>query len=370
MPKLKPQLFQIDFSILAIVLLLTAFGLIMIYNASVIEALRDFQDKYHFVKLQIAWAGIGIFALLFFTFFNYHNLSKISFPLIVLAILLLIAVLLPNVAKEVLGAKRRIDFGPFGIQPAEFAKFAFIIYQASWLSRFNINDVGTKALPFFLILVTVIGLVLAEPDLGTASIIIATLAFVYFASGAPLKHFFVLIPVILVGVTGFILQAPYRINRLLSFLDPSRDPQNSSYHLVQILIALANGGFFGLGLGQSRQKFEYLPEVATDSIFAIIVEELGLIGGLILAVIFFLLIYKGLKIAQYAPDKLGQLLAVGLISWIGLQTFINLAGIVVLIPLTGIPLPFVSYGGSALISNFAAIGVLLNISKYRIIVNK
>jgi cell division protein FtsW len=172
----------------------------------------------------------------------------------------------------------------------------------------------------------------------------------------------------MIAVAGFLcaLSAPYRVNRLLSFVNPLRDPQGTSYHINQILIALANGGLFGLGLGQSRQKYEYLPEVATDSIFAIIAEEFGFFGSLILLALFLFLIYKGIQISKRAPDKFGQLLALGIVAWIGLQTIINLGAMVALVPLTGIPLPFISYGGSALITNLAAIGILLNISKHQV----
>lgn len=366
MVKLKLQSSKMDFGLLAVVFFLTAFGLVMIYDSSIVQALRDFSDKYYFVKLQLIWAAIGFAALLFFSKFNYQKLKKITIPLVISGIILLIIVIIPGVASEVYGAKRRIDIGFITIQPAEFIKLAYVLYLANFLSRLPKLDHLNSLLASLATTALIIGLVLLEPDLGTASVIVAISLIVYFAAGLSIRYFLFLGPVIAILGFLFALSAPYRINRLLSFVNPLRDPQGSSYHINQILIALANGGLFGLGLGQSRQKYEYLPEVATDSIFAIVAEELGFFGSLILLTLLLFLIYRGIKIAKNATDHFGRLLALGITSWIGIQTVVNLGSMVALFPLTGIPLPFISYGGSALVTNLAAIGILLSISKHQI----
>ncbi len=199
--------------------------------------------------------------------------------------------------------------------------------------------------------------------MGTAFIIIAVSLAVYFISGAAIKQFLALLPVSIVGVVGLALSAPYRFRRLTTFLNPGSDPLGASYHIRQILIGLGSGGLFGVGLGKSRQKFAYLPEATTDSIFAIIAEELGFIGASILILIFFLLIYRGFKISQKAPDNFGKLLGSGITAWIAIQTLVNLSSMVALVPLTGIPLPFISYGGSSLVVIMTASGILLNIER-------
>lgn len=366
MAKLKLQLAKPDLVLLATVIVLTIFGLVMIYNASVVQALRDFADKYYFLKLQIVWAAIGLAALMFFSQFDYHHLRSLSTLLIIVGIVLLVVILIPGVASEVYGAKRRIDLGPVTIQPAELIKISYVLYLASWLAKLTRNG-GQSMLALFLTLTAVIvGLVLLEPDLGTAAVIVATGLVIYFAAGAPIKYFLLLGPGAVAAALIFALSAPYRINRLLAFINPLRDPQGSSYHINQILIALANGGLFGLGFGQSKQKYEYIPEVATDSIFAIIAEEIGFVGAMIIISLFLLFLFRGFKIARDAPDKFGEILALGITTWIGLQAVINLSAMVALLPLTGIPLPFISYGGSALITTMVAVGILLNISRQQV----
>ncbi len=209
----------------------------------------------------------------------------------------------------------------------------------------------------------VVGLVLLEPDLGTSIIIVAIAILLYFAAGAPVWHFGIIIPVLAIGVLGLAVLSPYRMARLTTFLHPERDTQGSSYHIHQALLALGSGGWFGVGIGQSRQKYEYLPEANTDSIFAIIGEEIGFIGAIGVILVFIFLCWRGFRIAKRAPDVFGRLLALGITSWIAVQTIINLSAMVALMPLTGVP--FISYGGSSLIILFAGVGILLNISKAR-----
>ncbi len=364
MTKLKPQLARPDFVILGVALALTVVSLIAIYDASVVQALRDFGDKYYFLKWQTLWLAIGLAVLIFLTYFDYHKLAFLA-PILLAAVLgLLVMVLIPGVGTQIYGARRWLTIGAVTIQPAEITKLAYIIYLAWWLSKPKAYLVGSL-LPFLLVSGLIAGLIVLEPDLGTAFILVAIGFVIYFGAGAPLKYFLLSGPLVGVLLVAFALSAPYRMERILVFFNPLRDPQGSSYHINQILIALANGGFLGLGLGQSRQKYEYIPEVATDSIFAIIAEEVGFLGSVAIITLFIAFVYRAFKVVKLAPDRFGEMLALGITCWLGIQVIVNLAAITALLPLTGVPLPFISYGGSALIANLAAVGILLNISRQR-----
>jgi len=367
MAKLKLQFARPDLLLLASVLALTLFGLLMIYDSSVVLALRDFSDRYFFVKNQILWAFFGLVALFIFLNIDYHKVSYLGPLALVFGIVLLVVVLLPHITPQVLGARRRFGVGPVTVQPAELIKLLFVLYLSSRFAKGQKGEGETlRLLPFLIVLGLLIGLVVLEPDLGTAVILAAVGIIVYFVSGGPIKYFFFLIPLLVILGIGLAIISPYRAARLTTFFNPQADPQGSSYHINQILIALGNGGIFGRGLGQSRQKYEYLPEAPTDSIFAVVAEELGFVGSSVFLVVFLFLIYRGFKIALGAPDKLGFILAFGITSWIALQGLVNLAGMVSLLPLTGVPMPFVSYGGSALVTMMAAIGILLNISRQEV----
>lgn len=350
-----------DLLLFGLILGLTIFGVIMVANTSVVEAYRDFGDKFYYFRLQIRWAVIGILAFFVGLNFPYRNLKKISLPLLILSITLLVAVLVPGVGIEALGAKRRLGLAGFYFQPAELAKFSFIIWLSAFLS------IKKRLWPFLLILVMLVGLIMLEPDLGTTVVLVASSLAIYFSSQAPLWQIGLAGLIGILGGTGLIFSSAYRKERLLTFLNPTHDPLGTSYHVRQVLIALGSGGLFGLGLGQSRQKYEYLPEVTTDSIFAVIAEELGFIGASLLILAFLLVIWRGLKIAKQAPDTFGKLLAIGITSWIGFQALTNFSAMVALIPLTGIPLPFISYGGSSLVLTLLASGILLNISRYKVV---
>jgi cell division protein FtsW len=368
--RLKFQLAKPDFYLLFTILGLTIFGLVMIFDASSVIAVSDFGDKFYYVKNQLIWFTLALVSLLFATFFNYHHYKKISIFALLLVVVLLILVLLPGFGGSVLGAKRRVDFGYFVLQPAEFLKIAFIIYLSSLFSRVEKGVDRRKFLIFLVLTVFILILLLLEPDLGTAGIVVLSALTILFLAGAPVWYFFLGAPFFLVGLFGIILTSSYRFDRLKTFLNPTNDTLGISYQINQVLIALGSGGLFGLGLGQSRQKYEFLPEVATDSIFAIIGEELGFLGGLVLISIFIFLAWRGFRIAKNAPDKFGFLLASGITSWIIFQAFLNLGSMVSILPLTGVPLPFISYGGSALISSFFGIGVLLNISRQAVLEKK
>jgi cell division protein FtsW len=345
-----------------LVLALVVFGLLMIYDASSFVAYRDFADKYHYLRSQFVWAILGFGILGFFSFFNYKKLAKIALPFLLLVILMLVAVLIPGIGVNLLGAKRWIDLRFTVIQPSEFIKLALAIYLAAWFS----NKEKERLPAFLLLLGLIVFLVIVEPDMGTTMIILVEGLIVYFLSGSRMIYFAFLAPIF--ALIGIILVkiSPYRAARLATFLDVSKDPQTFSYQVRQILIALGSGGLFGTGIGNSLQKYAYLPENTTDSIFAIIGEELGFLGALFLILLFGLLIYIGFYIAMNTKDNFGRLLAGGITAFLGFQVFINLAAQTAILPLTGIPLPFISYGGSALTMNLASIGILINIARQNI----
>ncbi len=348
-----------DFALLGTVGVLIIFGLIMVYDASVVQAFKDFGDKYYYIKQQLLWILLGLFCLFFFSKFDFRNLKYLAVPMLGFSILLLIAVFIPGLGINAGGAHRWLKIGSFTLQPAEIVKLTTIIFFASLFEK-KINIVPFVSIVAFISLV--IGFL--QKDLGSTVVFFFNCLLLFIFAGAPLKYFWGLIPVSLIGSLVFIFSSTYRKQRVLAFLDPFSDPQGYSYHIAQVLIALGSGGIFGLGIGQSRQKYEYIPEVTTDSIFAVVGEEFGFLGAVFLIMLFSYLIYRGFKIVENTSDRFGQLLAFGLTVWLGLQAIINLSAMVSLIPLTGVPLPFISYGGSALLVNLMAIGILLNISKH------
>lgn len=348
--------------ILIAVLILTLIGILMVFDSSVAIAFRDFSDRYYFVREQVKWLLIGFIALIICSRIDYHRWKPLALPLLMGTLLLLVLVFIPGVGIHALGARRWIQTGLFVFQPAELAKFSLVVYLSAW---FSAPERGRTA-AFLLLLIMVVGLVVLEPDLGTSIVILTTAIALYFMSGAPLWHFALLTPVMFLSALGLALSSPYRFRRLTTFLNPQSDPLGASYQIRQVLLALGSGGLFGTGIGQSRQKYEYLPEANTDSIFAIIAEEIGFIGSAIVILLFLFLIWRGFRAARRAPDQFGKLLASGVSVWIGIQTVINLSSMVALVPLTGVPLPLISYGGSSLIVTMSALGVLLNISRHRL----
>lgn len=350
---------RIDIILLASVIFLTLFGLFMIYDVSSFVAFRDFMDKYHYIKSQVFWVVLGFIFLAFFSYFDYRKLYNLSLPILLLAIALLILVFIPGIGVYLLGARRWINTGFFLLQPGEFVKLALAIYLASWLSS---KEKG-RLMAFLLLLGLIILLVILEPDMGTAVVILSEALIVYFLSGGNVLYFAAFLPIIF-SIGFFLIKiSPYRYKRLETFFDINQSIESSSYHVRQILIALGSGGIFGVGLSNSLQKYAYLPETTTDSIFAIIAEELGFIGATFIVIIFAVVVWRGFLIATKARDNFGKLLAGGITAFLGVQIIINLSAQTVLLPLTGIPLPFISYGGSALIVDLCAVGILLNISK-------
>jgi cell division protein FtsW len=360
-PKTQVQLNKkrLDYGLLSAVVLLVFAGLIMVYDSSVVQAFKDYGDKYFYIKQQAIWVILGFFCLTFFSLFNYNLLKRFALFGLIVAFVLLIAVLIPGLGVSAGGAHRWLRIGGVTIQPAEIIKLASIVFFAA------IFEKKSRLIPFAVVVFSaslIIGLF--QRDLGSTIVYFLTSVLIYLVAGAPLVYFLAFIPVSIIGFLFFVLSSTYRKQRVLAFLDPFADPQGYTYHISQVLIAIGSGGFLGMGLGQSRQKFEYIPEVTTDSIFAIVGEEFGFIGAVALIGLISFLLYKGFKISENAPDDFGRILAFGLTIWLGIQSVINLGAMVSLIPLTGVPLPFISYGGSALLANLVAIGILLNISKY------
>jgi cell division protein FtsW len=348
-----------DIPLLIAVVSLTLFGLFMIYDASSYVAFRDFGDKYRYIKDQMSWAVLGIVAMVAVSFFDYKKYYNLALPILVVSIVMLGLVFVPGLGLKILGARRWINLGFFVLQPSEFVKLALTIYLAAW---FSVKEKG-RFIAFILLTGLILGLVMLQPDMGTAVIIMGVAVVMYFLSGGAIWHLLALLPAIGLGGLVMIVLEPYRLKRLMTFINPNQGVQGSSYHLRQILIALGSGGIFGVGIGNSLQKYAYLPESTTDSIFAIIAEEWGLIGGVALIAVLLFVVYRGFYIAVHAKDNFGKLLAGGITSYFAIQTIVNLGAQTAIMPLTGVPLPFISYGGSALVINLVSVGILLNIAR-------
>lgn len=346
--------------------LLLITGLIVIYDVTPLASLKISPDRLFYFKNQLTWATLGTIALIFLSFFNYRRLINLGPILLLFSIISLILVLIPHIGTEVNGARRWINIGPFSFQPSEFAKLSLILYSTSIIAKFENFKIklSDAFLVIFIPAVIVSGLVFLGPDLGTSLILMTLMLAVYYVGNGPIIHFALIFPAIISLIVPLIYFAPYRLNRIKAFLDPSSDPQGASYHISQILKAIATGGLFGVGIGGSRSKFNYIPEIQTDAIFAIFVEETGFLGAVILVLIFIFLIKRAILIARNAPDYQGRILGSGIAALLFAQSFFNIASNVALIPLTGVPLPFISYGGSSLFVTMAAIGILLNIKRH------
>lgn len=345
--------------LLAATATLSVIGILMVYDSSVAIALRDFANPYYFVREQVKWLCLGFLAFGILSRVPYTIFRQFAVPMLLTTLVLLIAVFIPGFGVRAMGAHRWLNFGILIVQPAEFAKLTMVIYLAAW---FTTKERG-RLLAFLLLIGMVVGLVVIEPDLGTGITILGTALALYFLSGAPITHFVGLIPVLLVGIGGLAVTQPYRLRRVLTFLHPDSDPLGASYQIRQVLIALGSGGLFGVGLGKSRQKYEYLPEANTDSIFAILGEETGFVGTTIVVLLFLFLVWRCFKIARRVNEPFGKMLVLGIGSWIGIQSFVNIGSMVAVVPLTGVPLPLLSYGGSNLVITLGALGMVYNISK-------
>lgn len=355
-----------DLPLLFIIVTLLVVGIVMVYSSSYIWSDYKFNDSFYYLKRQLLFAGAGVVAMFFFMVIPYYTWKKYANIILLLCFTLLLLVLIPGIGMVRGGAQSWIGVGAFSIQPSEFMKLGLIIFLAAILSanQKHITSFKKGFLPCILLVFTAFGLIMLQPDLGTGMVLVLTCMIMIFAAGARLTHFFGLAAIGMLGFVGLIASAPYRISRITAFLNPWEDPLGDGFQIIQSLYAIGPGGLMGLGLGNSLQKYFYLPEPQTDFIFAILGEELGFIGGTIIIILFFLLLWRGIKISLEAPDLFGRFLALGIAGMLAVQAMINISVVIGLIPVTGITLPFLSYGGSSLTLTLCSVGILLNISIY------
>ncbi|KGX88538.1 stage V sporulation protein E [Pontibacillus litoralis] len=355
-----------DFMLMIVIFSLLLIGVIMVYSASAIWADYKFDDSFFFAKRQLLFASVGIVSMFVIMNVPYLAWKNISKWVLLSCFLLLIAVLIPGIGMVRGGAQSWIGVGAFSIQPSEFMKLGLIIFLAKYLSenQRNITTFRKGFAPSITLVFVAFGLIMLQPDLGTGVVLVGTCMLMIYVAGARIIHFSGLVLIGVIGFVGLIASAPYRMQRITAFLNPWEDPLGAGFQIIQSLYAIGPGGLMGLGLGQSLQKFFYLPEPQTDFIFAILAEELGFIGGTFVILLFFLLLWRGIRIALSAPDTFGSLLSLGIVGMISIQVMINLSVVTGLMPVTGITLPFLSYGGSSLTLTLCSVGILLNISRY------
>lgn len=362
---LSPTVHAVDYKLLGLILLLTAFGLVMLASASNVLGFERFGDTYYFTKQQLVHVGVGLIALLICVKIPPALWQKIAFPAFAVTLVLLVVVFIPGIGITINNAKSWINVGVSTLQPSEIAKFTFLLYICVWFKQRKAHLTSTLwgLLPFLTLLGLLAGLVFLQPDPGTVAIIIIMSLGVFYGAGAKYTHIISLAVIAVMLIGSAILISPYRKDRIAVFLSPEKDPMGVGYHINQSMIAIGSGGWRGLGLGKSRQKFSYLPESAGDSIFAVIGEEGGFIVSVGLIILLGILIYRLFDIASRVPDEFSRYFVLGVIFWIGVQSFVNMAAMIGLVPLTGLPLPLVSFGGTAVLSILAALGVCLSISR-------
>ena len=359
--KLRPDMWIFG----AVVLLLSA-GVVMVYSASAIVAADRFHDPYLFLKKQLVWALLGAGCLLVALRIDYRRLERLGWPVLLAAGVLLVLVLVPPLAQPINGTRRWLRLGPVSFQPAELAKLALVIYLAGYLAqkRAEIEDFRRGLLQPLAITVALAVLILAQPDLGNCLTLVAVTFALLYLAGSPVRYLSFIIGAALPFLALAIWLAPYRLRRITTFLDPWSDPRGSGFQIIQSWLALGSGGLLGRGIGESKQKLFYLPEAHTDFIFAVIGEELGFVGALAIIALFAVLVWRGLRVGLRAPDPFGAYLALGITVLIATQTLVNLGVVTGALPTKGLPLPFISFGGSALLVTMAGTGVLLNISQH------
>ena len=356
---------KIDKKLLISVLILSIFGLLMIYSASNIWSEYKYNDPYKFIKNQLLFFIIGLILIYITTKLDINFIKKNSNNILLICFILLVLVLIPGIGKVRNGSRSWFGIGPLGIQPSEFAKLGLIIYTSKYLSSNDkiIKNIKTGLLPLFTIILIFALLIMLEPDFGTMMVIILTLSVLIYVSGPNLKFFIKLGMIGLLAITGLIIIAPYRMKRIVSFLNPWSDPLGSGFQVIQSLYAISPFSLLGTGFNSSIQKNFYLPEPQTDFIFSIIAEEFGIIGSIFVITCFAYIFHRSIKISLKQTDLFKKYLSFGLSFGIILQASLNLAVVTNLIPCTGITLPFLSYGGSSLLISMISIGLILNISK-------
>lgn len=357
---------NMDFTLLITVLILLAIGVAMVFSASSISSQVKYDDKYLFLKSQGSYALLGIVVMIFLSKFNYKLLGKFAPAMVLISFLLLILVFVPGIGVKANNAWRWIEIGPMRMQPSELAKFAMILFMAKSISnkKEKIRTFFQGVVPYVVLMGMYCILIILEPNKSMAIIFVLITFTILFSAGAKLWHLAIWGAPLIPAGAYILMKDKYSLLRLTSYMDPWADPLKSGYQAIQSLLALGSGGIFGLGLGNSRQKFFYIPEPQNDFIFAIIGEELGFIGTFAILVLFLLLIWRGIRIAIHAPDSFGCLLATGIVATVGIQVILNIAVATVSIPTTGVSLPFISSGGTSLLFMMANIGILLNISKH------
>lgn len=351
------------------VIILLIIGLVIMYSISPILTIRTIggSSKNYYFNNQLITSLIGISGMLLLSRFNYIYLRKLALPFMLIAVTLSLLLLVPFLALESKGAVRWISFGFVSMQPAEVLKLALVIYLAAWFEKKSqlLSNFSETVVPFGVTIGFLAFMVaVLQKDFGTTIVIVGLAAVMYFIAGAPLKHIGLMGGVGLVSSLVLILPFAHRVNRIKTFLDTSADTQSLGYQVNQALITIGSGGLVGVGLGKSLQIHGYVPEAANDSIYAILGEQFGLVGTIAILLIFAYIAYRGFLIAKNAPNQFSRLLAAGITSWITIQAFVNISANVGLIPLTGIPLPFISFGGTAMVATLAGVGILLNISRY------
>jgi len=355
---------QADITLFIVTVVLVSFGILMVYSASSVKAAVQMGDSFYYLKRQLTWAVLGFASMLFVMQVDYWHWRKLAKPLLIATMVSLVLVLL--LADPVSGSRRWLGVGALSFQPSEAIKLAMVLYLAHYLAskRHRIHDFKEGMLPIVVLLGAVFGLIMLQPDLGTAVALAGTSVVLLFVAGAKKRHLAALGAVGTPLLAYLIMAEEYRRRRFFAFIWPEEDPLGAGYQIIQSLYALGSGQIFGLGLGESRQKLFYLPEQHTDFIFAVIGEEFGFIGTLTVVLLYAIFAWRGYRIAITAPDLYSSLLATGVTTMIVLQAFVNMGVVTSLLPITGIPLPFISYGGNALLFSLTGVGILLNISRF------
>lgn len=357
---------NLDIVILISVITLTLFGLLMVYSASNVVGLYKHHDAFYFLKRQFVFFIVGLIIMISIIKMDILKIKKYVSPIFFVCLVLLILVIIPGIGLKRGGARSWIGFGSFSIQPSEFMKLGIILLISKYLGD-NYKDLEKAKHFYSLVALTVLIflVIMLQPDFGTGLVLLLSCFIVIFCSGAPFKYFIVLMCFGIIGACILILSAPYRMQRILAFIDPWADPLGSGFQGIQSIFAITPGGLFGHGFNKSMQKHFFLPEPQNDFIFAIVLEEFGLIGGIIVLGLYFLIIYRGILVSLSVEDNFLKFLSLGICVSLFVQVFINVGVVVGLLPVTGITLPFFSYGGSSLVLSMTMMGILISISKYQ-----
>jgi len=364
-PVRRPRRSSTYVALMGVLLALNLLGLVMVLSASSVSSLDTYGSTWYVVLRQAMWMGFGLAGCVVVMRVDYHRWRRLALPALMVSGVLLALVLVPGIGTSANGATRWLGYGPFTLQPSELAKLTVLLFVTDLLARRAawMSDARVTLMPVLVVFGTTALLLMLQPNLGTTLVLAAIVLAVLYVAGAPLLPLGAIAAVGGLLATILAFAAPYRRARVMAFLDPWKDYQDTGYQTIQSLVGIASGGITGTGLGQSRAKWGFLPYAHTDFIFAIIGEELGLVGALIVVALFVAFCTLGARAALLAPDRFGMLLAAGITAWFGVQAFINIGAVIGILPITGVPLPFVSYGGTSLMINLIAAGLLLNVAR-------